>query len=145
MGDREKLAQVLTALLANAIRYTDGGGNIRVEFHRGKQGEATIKVMDSGAGIPRELADKLFDAAASGGRRCRVRLIGTSLVLLAFGGVFGTWTYFSGLVLETGARAEACMADEIAAQAVDLSGEWAFEVTTSQGRDRRTYRGGIRT
>jgi signal transduction histidine kinase len=69
MGDREKLAQVLNALLANAIRYTDGGGNIRVEFHRGKQGEATIKVMDSGAGIPRELADKLFDAAASGGPR----------------------------------------------------------------------------
>ncbi len=50
-------------------------------------------------------------------RRGRARVFAVSLGLLAIGGVFGTWTYFSGLVLETGARAEACMADEIAAEA----------------------------
>ncbi len=63
IGDREKLGQVLDSLLLNALRYTPPGGNIRVEFHRGMQGEATIKVSDTGVGIPKELADKLFDSA----------------------------------------------------------------------------------
>jgi signal transduction histidine kinase len=69
IGDREKLGQVLSSLLANALKYADRGGSIRVEFHRGKQGEATIKVQDTGAGIPKDLVDRLFDSCAPGAPR----------------------------------------------------------------------------
>jgi signal transduction histidine kinase len=66
IGDREKLGQVLYSLLLNAVKYTDQGGEIGVEFRSGSGGEATINVSDTGAGIPPELLRKLFDSCAQG-------------------------------------------------------------------------------
>jgi signal transduction histidine kinase len=52
-GDRELLAQVLTNLVDNAVKYTPPGGIVRIELSR--SGDlARLRVSDSGPGIPPE-------------------------------------------------------------------------------------------
>jgi signal transduction histidine kinase len=50
-GDRELLAQVLTNLVDNAIKYTPAGGDVRVELERNGD-TARLRVADTGPGIP---------------------------------------------------------------------------------------------
>jgi signal transduction histidine kinase len=50
-GDRELLAQVLTNLVDNAVKYTPSGGTVRVELERVGD-TARLRVADSGPGIP---------------------------------------------------------------------------------------------
>ncbi len=52
-GDRELLAQVLTNLVDNAVKYTPPGGVVRVELERASD-RAVLRVADSGPGIPPE-------------------------------------------------------------------------------------------
>jgi signal transduction histidine kinase len=52
-GDRELLAQVLTNLVDNAVKYTPPGGLVRVELRRSGD-RAQLRVADTGAGIPLE-------------------------------------------------------------------------------------------
>jgi signal transduction histidine kinase len=52
-GDRELLAQVLTNLVDNAIKYTPPKGAVRVELARDGD-RALLRVADSGPGIPAE-------------------------------------------------------------------------------------------
>jgi signal transduction histidine kinase len=52
-GDRELLAQVLTNLVDNAVKYTSAGGLVRIELTR--RGDlATLRVSDTGPGIAPE-------------------------------------------------------------------------------------------
>ena len=50
-GDRELLAQALTNLLDNAVKYTPRGGTVTVRLTRGGD-TASLSVADSGPGIP---------------------------------------------------------------------------------------------
>jgi signal transduction histidine kinase len=59
-GDPEKTAQVLAALLDNAMRYTPRGGTITV-FGRPLDGWAEVSVMDTGPGISPEHLPRIFD------------------------------------------------------------------------------------
>ncbi|MFP2925865.1 ATP-binding protein [Pyxidicoccus sp. 3LG] len=60
MGDRGRLAQVLTNLLENAIKYSPLGGDVHVTLaHSG--GDAVVTVRDSGIGIPKEEQPHLFE------------------------------------------------------------------------------------
>jgi len=59
--DRGKLEYVFNSLLANALRCTDNGGKIVVEFSRGRQREITVKVTDFGGGLPPEQVGKIFE------------------------------------------------------------------------------------
>ena len=52
-GDRELLAQVLTNLVDNAVKYTPAGGVVRIELARSGD-TARLRVADSGPGIPAE-------------------------------------------------------------------------------------------
>jgi signal transduction histidine kinase len=54
-GDRELLAQALTNLLDNAVKYTPPGGKVTVTLER-TDDTARIHVADSGPGVP--LADR---------------------------------------------------------------------------------------
>jgi PAS domain S-box-containing protein len=70
-GDPERLGQVVDNLLSNAIKFTPEGGTIEVRVLRRGDG-AAIEVEDSGAGIPPEDLDRLFDrlyraSSATGG------------------------------------------------------------------------------
>ena len=49
-GDPVRLAQILTNLLSNAARYTEPGGNVRVEVSC-EDGAVAVRVVDSGIGI----------------------------------------------------------------------------------------------
>ncbi len=59
-ADATRLTQVLTNLLANAVRYSPAGGEIAVSAsHEGAS--AVLRVRDTGHGIAPELLEKIFD------------------------------------------------------------------------------------
>ena len=58
-GDRLRLAQVLTNLLSNALKYTRPGGRTEVELAAGA-GEARLSVRDDGIGFEPGQAEELF-------------------------------------------------------------------------------------
>jgi signal transduction histidine kinase/ActR/RegA family two-component response regulator len=59
-GDPGRLQQVFWNLLANAVKFTEGGGSIDVAM-RSTATEAVVVVRDSGIGIPREALPFVFE------------------------------------------------------------------------------------
>jgi len=59
-ADREKLQQILLNLLANAIKFTDAGGELRVACNA-SHGIVTISVADTGVGIATEKLAAVFE------------------------------------------------------------------------------------
>ena len=59
-GDRERIEQVITNIVSNAVKYTPDGG--KIEIHVGKTGKnAYVRVSDNGIGIPEKDLPRLFD------------------------------------------------------------------------------------
>jgi heavy metal sensor kinase len=58
-GDVQRIAQVVTNLLSNAIRYNRDGGEVRVTL-REEAGGVALAVADTGIGIPREEIGSIF-------------------------------------------------------------------------------------
>lgn len=59
-GDFNRLVQVLTILLDNAIRHTEAEGKIEIRLKR-LTGKVSLEVIDTGEGIPAEHIPKLFE------------------------------------------------------------------------------------
>ena len=59
-GDRDRLSQVVTNLLTNAIRYNVEGGHVSVAS-RTDSGTAFISVTDTGIGIDGDQLSRIFD------------------------------------------------------------------------------------
>jgi PAS domain S-box-containing protein len=59
-GDPARLEQVVSNLLDNALKYTPPGGLVRVAVSRA-EGDAILRVQDSGEGISAELLPRVFD------------------------------------------------------------------------------------
>ncbi|WP_165874139.1 sensor histidine kinase [Rubrobacter taiwanensis] len=59
-ADPDRLVQVLTNLLNNALRHTPPGGRVTVEAER-QPGRVLLSVRDTGAGIAREHLPHLFE------------------------------------------------------------------------------------
>ncbi|MET0230075.1 MAG: ATP-binding protein [Rhodanobacteraceae bacterium] len=59
-GDARRLSQLVANLLANARRYTDAPGRIRIEAHASRGG-ATLVVEDTEPGVPGDALPRLFD------------------------------------------------------------------------------------
>ena len=59
-GDRQRLEQVVTNILGNAIKYTPDGGHIAVTGG-GSGRNVWVEVADDGIGIPEKDRDRIFD------------------------------------------------------------------------------------
>ena len=61
--DERRIAQVLTNLINNALKFTDSGGSIRVRATQAADAGTGIEVSvsDSGRGIPPDQRDRIFD------------------------------------------------------------------------------------
>ena len=60
LGDAKLLFQVFSNVLANAIKYSPGGGPIKVAGAREAE-DLVITIEDHGIGIPREDLNRLFE------------------------------------------------------------------------------------
>jgi signal transduction histidine kinase len=58
-GNRQLLAQAITNLLDNAVKYTPAGGTIQLDATR-QNGNIIITVSDNGPGIPAEQREQVF-------------------------------------------------------------------------------------
>jgi signal transduction histidine kinase len=58
--DRERILQVLTNLVSNAIKFTPVGGSVRVQATR-REHEVVVSVRDTGPGIPADQRARIFD------------------------------------------------------------------------------------
>ena len=71
-ADRDRIDQVLTNLLENAVKYSPDGGPIRVSAER-RGGEVEVRVADTGVGIPPDRRENVFErfyqADGDAGRR----------------------------------------------------------------------------
>ncbi len=81
VGDKDRLSQVFTNLVDNAIKHTPAGGFVRLSA-RSEGGLARIEVIDNGEGIPAEHLPRIFERfyKVDGARR-KDTLPGTGLGL----------------------------------------------------------------
>jgi two-component system phosphate regulon sensor histidine kinase PhoR len=85
LGNRDRLIQVFTNLMANAIAYTPTGGTIRIrllpiEFVQ-EQAGVVVEVEDTGMGIPAEELPYVFDRFYRGRMAQQLRIHGSGLGL----------------------------------------------------------------
>ena len=80
LGDADRLTQVLTNLLNNAIKYSPRGGEIQVSTHV-NGGCAEVSVVDHGNGIPPEFISRLFGRYERYEDKHAGKIIGTGLGL----------------------------------------------------------------
>ena len=60
LGDRDRITQVLSNLIGNAIKFVPTGGRITVDAQPLEK-EVTVTVRDTGPGIPHDDLDRIFD------------------------------------------------------------------------------------
>jgi signal transduction histidine kinase len=60
IGDKEKIAVVLSNLLENALTFTDEGGQVGVKAET-DEGYVKVLIVDTGIGIPDKEQDRIFD------------------------------------------------------------------------------------
>jgi PAS domain S-box-containing protein len=58
-ADREKLGQILTNLLDNAVKFSPQGGTVTVEGHR-RSGHVEVRVVDEGQGMSEAERERIF-------------------------------------------------------------------------------------
>lgn len=65
--DETRLGQCVSNLLSNAIRFTDIGGiTVKASFTNDDQPKFTIRVIDTGIGIPESQTDRIFEKFGQG-------------------------------------------------------------------------------
>lgn len=60
-ADKERIEQVITNIIGNAIKYTPDGGSIRVSVSEKDEGSYCVSVSDTGVGIPEEDLGHIFE------------------------------------------------------------------------------------
>ncbi|MCB0035535.1 MAG: hypothetical protein KDE51_15995, partial [Anaerolineales bacterium] len=60
LGDESRLQQILTNLVGNAIKFTNIG-SVVVHLYRSQPGYWSVKVTDTGIGIPAEAHEYIFE------------------------------------------------------------------------------------
>ncbi|MCG8374659.1 MAG: ATP-binding protein, partial [Balneolales bacterium] len=78
--DSEQMETVLNNLLSNAVKFTPLGGKIRVHLSEDHH-YYSIKITDSGVGIPEQDLDKIFDRYFQAGQETAGSISGSGLGL----------------------------------------------------------------
>ncbi|MFX3624736.1 MAG: ATP-binding protein [Ectobacillus sp.] len=79
--DQDRMEQVFTNLIDNAVRHTDAGGTVSFLIHQDRSG-ISFEVKDSGVGIPKEDVPFIFERFYKGDKaRTRGKTGGTGLGL----------------------------------------------------------------
>ena len=60
-ADATRIAQVVTNLISNAVKFTPTGGTTTVSVARDRDGDAILRVVDSGIGVDPALLPRLFE------------------------------------------------------------------------------------
>ena len=61
LGDRDRIGQVITNLLTNAIKYSPNDNRIQVSLYKASDGLVAVAVKDHGIGIDKEEQKKIFE------------------------------------------------------------------------------------
>ena len=59
LADRDRLAQILLNIIDNAVKFTPEGGMVTVSASPGEEGFLTIRIADTGVGIPKNEIPRL--------------------------------------------------------------------------------------
>jgi signal transduction histidine kinase len=78
--DRERIVQLLTNLVGNALKFTPRGGSVSVRLTESESG-AMVEVRDSGAGIPSDELPRIFERFYRGTNTGDARASGSGLGL----------------------------------------------------------------
>ena len=79
--DRIRMRQVFANLLDNAIKYTPSGGSVTISV-RDESGQAIVRFLDTGIGIPIEEQDKIWSRLYRGDKSRSQRGLGLGLSLV---------------------------------------------------------------
>ena len=79
--DPQRIGQVVTNLVGNAIKFTEPGGDVTVTARRTDEGGALIEVTDTGVGIEPAELPRIFDSFYRGSRANEARGSGSGLGL----------------------------------------------------------------
>jgi signal transduction histidine kinase len=82
-GDRDRLVQVVTNILSNAIKFTHEGGTVTIEAHQEADPEPgiVVTITDTGIGIPEGDLKLIFDKFYRAGDQLTNKTPGTGLGL----------------------------------------------------------------
>lgn len=93
MADRDRLMQILLNILDNAVKFTPAGGQIAVSTAAAEPGRVTLRISDTGVGIPKgdipRLGERFYRADKMRSRELGGTGLGLSIVkhlLQAHGG-----------------------------------------------------------
>jgi len=81
VADRDRLRQVVTNLVSNALKYSPGGGSIDIRCRLRGSDNVGIEVIDHGLGIPQEQIGNLFQKFSRVRTDEHLRVQGTGLGL----------------------------------------------------------------
>jgi len=79
-GDADRLVQVVSNLLTNAVKYSPEGGDVLVKT-RAEDGSVHVSVVDHGVGIAPEFVDRLFGRYERFESNRTSKVVGTGLGL----------------------------------------------------------------
>jgi two-component system OmpR family sensor kinase len=79
--DPQRIGQVVTNLVGNAIKFTEPGGTVRVSARSNPDGGATIEVADTGVGIDPAELPRIFERFYRGSLANEARSSGSGLGL----------------------------------------------------------------
>ena len=82
-GDRDRLLQVITNILSNAIKFTPDGGKISIEAssQEDPRRQIIVHIVDTGVGIPHKHLDSIFEKFRRAGDALTNTFEGTGLGL----------------------------------------------------------------
>lgn len=79
--DSPRIGQVISNLVANALKFTERGGEVRVTARTETDGGARVEVADTGVGIPAPELPHIFDRFYRGSANNEARSAGSGLGL----------------------------------------------------------------